>query len=203
MFCILNMKSPKICMIFSGTFRCFHKELFDKFVLRDRDIDMVCSLNRFDGTYPPYLTYFHTYNLPDSWEFVGRNGNWNNYNTCSMYYHNMKAFQRAEKLKPDIVIKFRSDVIPSMEFPDIIPEPNTVYHPSCNIYSGINDQVALGDFESMRKYCDLYNHLEEYVRSKQCNFHPETLLLHHLRTVGLNIKTFNFNYSLDPKRRNN
>lgn len=194
---------PKRCMLFSGTFRCYHKDLIDRYVMQDKKIDLVCSLNKFDGTIPPFLTYYHTYELPDSWDFVGRGDKWNNYNTCSMYYHNMIAFKRADYFKPDIVIKFRSDIIPRSEFPHFIPEKNTIYHPSSNSYSGINDQVAVGDYESMKKYCDLYNHLEHYVKSGQCRFHPETLLLHHLRTQGLNIQTFHFEYTLDPHRRNN
>lgn len=197
--------APKICMLFSGTFRCFHQDLFERLVVRDKPIDLVCSLNKFDGTFSPQLslTYYHMYELPDSWNFVGRGDKWNNYNTCSMYYHNQIAFRRASALKPDIVIKFRSDIIPSMEFPHFTPEKNTIYHPSSNSYSGINDQVAVGDFDSMKKYCDLYDHLEHYVNSKQCNFHPETLLLHHLRSSDLKIDKFHFDYTLDPHRRNN
>lgn len=193
----------KRCMIFSGTFRCYNEELFKDLVIGDEKIDMVCSLNKFDGTYPPYLTYFKTYELPDHWHFVNRLDNWSNYNTCSMYYHNNLAFKYASRLKPDIVIKMRSDIIPRSKFPHFIPAKNTVYHPNVEIYSGMNDQIAVGDFETMKIYCDLYNNLEQYVKGNECRFHAETLLLHHLRKHGVQVEKFNFNYSLAPNRRNN
>ena len=193
---------PKRCMIFSGTFRCFNPELFNKLVIQDKNIELICSLNTppCDGTIPPPLTYYNPYQLPESWTFVNKTEKWNNYNTCSMFYHNMMAFERASALQPDIIIKFRSDIRPASEFPYFECAPNTIYHPNCNIWSGINDQVAVGDYESMRKYCDLYNHLEDYVKELKIPFHPETLLLFHLQKSGLTIKTFEFNYELDGNR---
>jgi hypothetical protein len=186
-------------MIFSGTFRCFDKEQFEQFVDKKRNIEIFCSLNDFHELAPTSSTY-EKYVLPEHWKFVDNNIKWNNYNTCSMYYHNMMAFNKLSHLKPDIVIKFRSDVIPNSEFPDIIPEKNTIYHPKKHIFNGINDQIALGDYESMKIYCDLYNHLENYVVNDHCAFHPETLLHFHLKKQNISIKTFDFDYELSRNR---
>jgi glycerophosphoryl diester phosphodiesterase len=117
-------------------------------------------------------------------------------NAYSMFYHNFKAFEMIEAsgLHFDVVIKSRFDMVSKDK---LLPSPldsNTVYIPNCNDWGGINDQVAYGDMESMKKYCDVVNNIIPLCNSG-VNFHPETLLHEHL-TQCLGIKRFDFKYEL-------
>ena len=130
-------------------------------------------------------------------------------NIFSMYYSNKKAFELIEKFQIDHgiqfnqVIKFRPDIVSVC---DTIPVflnntlENTVYtYDDFHWLGGLNDQIALGCFETMKKYCTCYDKLKMYTDSN-VKFHPETLLLHHIRSEGLNIDWIDYPYVLHNKR---
>ena len=198
----------KIGIIFSGVIRDFDTELFKTRVIQNNPdiVAVIASCNYLCHDNVEYITqYVEECKTPDHWQFVSRRCNWNNYNTVSMHYHNKRAFDILTQIVPDvdIVIKYRSDVQTTNNFP--IPEastiePNTIYVPEINHYNGINDQIAYGDRESMRQYCSLYDHIEKYVTEQRITFHPETLLCHHLKQLNIPVKTFRFHYNLNPKR---
>ena len=50
---------------------------------------------------------------------------------------------------------------------------------------GICDQLAISSSDNMDKYCDLYNHLENYVITRPCTIRPEVYLKHHLKVMGI------------------
>ena len=96
----------------------------------------------------------------------------------------------------------RSDIISNSKFPfdeNILVDSNTVYIPNCCDFLGINDQMAYGDFNSMKKYCDEYNNLST-ILSKLHHLNPEQILKKYLNNSGLNIKRYSFDYELNPKR---
>jgi hypothetical protein len=125
-------------------------------------------------------------------------------NTTSMFYNHYKNMQLIEEYgkKYDVVLYLRADMLPSasLELPLQI-EKNTIYIPSSYDYNGINDQMAFGDFESMKKYTSLYAHLNTYIKNKEVGFHPETILQYHLKKIGVNISRFEFPYDLNEKRK--
>lgn len=134
---------------------------------------------------------------------VNFNGLW------SMYTHNKKAFQMMKDyenkndLSFDIVIKYRGDIISKNPMP--LPcstlarnllEENTVYIPNDHDWGGVNDQIAIGTKESMEIYCNCIDNIPNLCYSGKSDYHPETLLLNHLKESKLNVSRFDFEYSL-------
>jgi hypothetical protein len=139
-------------------------------------------------------------------------------NTYSMFYHNKRCFDLIEKYpqKFDIIIRFRADI----DSPEILSllhiNPNTVYIPKGNDpYEGtINDQVAYGDFNTMKIYCEVVNNIIEFctinkpqliksfnsIMNKNKLFHPETLMKRQLDLYKININRFDYKYVLDKRR---
>lgn len=127
-------------------------------------------------------------------------GNLNN--MYSMFYHNykcielIKKYQERHNYKFDIIMKYRSDVYSQhpIEFEKL--EDNTIYIPHDADYGGINDQIAYGNYNSMFIYSKCNLEFLECAK-KTRRFHPESILLQHLKNSKLNIVRFKFNYRLN------
>ena len=136
----------------------------------------------------------------------------------SSYYTLMKGFSQlnyyriVNKIEYDLIIKYRPDIII-----DRLPDfkkfmflkncSNEIYTPHSNMwgYNGykMNDQIGIGNFESMNIYCSIYSYIDNYLNNKEFGlYHPETLLANHLKVFNINVRIFDFNYSLNPKRNN-
>jgi hypothetical protein len=123
-------------------------------------------------------------------------------NMYSMFFHNMKCFQLIDNYQKnhnitfDIVVKYRADIKSTepLQFPLQI-KANTIYIPNSADYGGINDQIAYGNFNSMKEYSNCC--LQFYELAKKINrFHPESLLLAHLKQSKLDIERIKFKYKL-------
>jgi hypothetical protein len=133
----------------------------------------------------------------------------NIYNCLSMFYHNKLAFELIEReiekknKHYSVVIKYRGDIQSNSDFPLLLTvEKNTIYIPEgCDWRDGINDQIAYGDYISMKKYSHVFDNIKDYCQ-EGIILHPETLLKHHLKVNHLKIKRFKFDYSLNEKRKN-
>lgn len=145
-------------------------------------------------------------NLPDSLKDI--NADCNKLNTYSMFYHSYKAFCLIEKYQTthnihfDTVVKYRAEINSSniLNFNEI--EKNTLYIPKGNDYGGINDQIAYGNFDIMKKYCELGNgNVEKLILEEKTRYHPETLLCHHIKLSKISTTRPNFSYSLEGSRR--
>jgi hypothetical protein len=124
-----------------------------------------------------------------------------------MFYNQQKCVelieeeQRKTSVSYDIVIFFRADIISQVQLPIFIPrDDDTIYVPSGYDWGGLNDQIAHGTLEAMKKYAGLYSNIEKYCLVEKCIFHPETLLRYHVRSCGLNVVRYDFPYSLNTKR---
>ena len=99
--------------------------------------------------------------LPDSLKDV--NSGSHVLNTYSMFYHNYKGFSLIEKYQTshnihfDVIVKYRAEINASdiLKFDET--ENDKLYIPNGLDYGGINDQIAYGDFNIMKKYCELGN----------------------------------------------
>ena len=137
-------------------------------------------LNAYDGTFP--------------WETKFQN-------VFYMYYKVWKAnihkcsHENLNAIKYDRVIKSRFD-LKFDEFPDIIPEKNTVYVPSgWDCRGGLSDLLAIADSETINKYCRLFECLKTY-HDNGITLHPESVLRKHLEFQGIKIERFNLKYYL-------
>jgi len=59
----------------------------------------------------------------------------------------------------------------------------------------LNDQMAIGNFESMKKYMNIYKNVSHLLESGSPP-HPETLLRNHVDDIGLQVDRFYTNYEL-------
>jgi hypothetical protein len=128
-------------------------------------------------------------------------------NVYSMYYHNKKGFSYIKEyelknnIKFDIIIKYRSDLenenIIDLDH-DIVE--NTVYIPKDADWGGLNDQIGYGDIESMEKYCKCVDNIIDMCKNQGITYHPETLLLNHIKKMKLNIERVNFKYNIVKKK---
>lgn len=128
------------------------------------------------------------------------NGNLNN--MFSMFYHNQKCFDLIEAYQKkhnhsfDIIIKFRADICSNdmLTLPSQIKD-HTIYIPNCADWGGVNDQIAYGNFASMKQYSQCVTHFKE-IGQRARQYHPESVLKAHLHNSKLTIERFNFNYKL-------
>ena len=125
------------------------------------------------------------------------------YDNCyKQFYHNKKnieniiRYETTYGIRFDKILKFRLDL---KHFGDINLTPaqeNTVCIPNCYDFCGINDQVAYGNSNAMRRYCLLVNFIFEYCNQNNVIYNPEILLKYHLEDKKIGIERFNFLYEL-------
>lgn len=144
--------------------------------------------------------------LPDSLKDV--NSGSHVLNTYSMFYHNYKAFCLIEKYQTshnihfDVVVKYRAEINSSDVLKFNETENDKLYIPNGLDYGGTNDQIAYGNFDVMKKYCELGNgNVEKLHLEKKTRYHPETLLCHHIKSSNLSLIRPTFSYQLDGSRR--
>ena len=61
-------------------------------------------------------------------------------------------------------------------------------------YTGINDQIAIGNYKTITTYLQVYDSLFNILESTPSVFHPETLLAIYLQLKNENIYRFNLMY---------
>ena len=83
-----------------------------------------------------------------------------------------------------------------------IPD-NVIYIPTGCDHGGINDRMAIGNINTMTKYLSLYDSLHQFVRTLNVTFHPETLLLQHLKTENIKVERFDLKCFLHKNRHQN
>jgi hypothetical protein len=105
----------------------------------------------------------------------------------AMHYNRKRAFNMIQD-KPNRVVSSRFDLYVDdyIWYVDNI-EDNTIYIPEGEDYGGLNDRFAYGDYESMKKYCHLYDHIHTLSHSE---LHPESILKEYIDKVGLNVIRF-------------
>ena len=214
---VLMSKEQRISVLFSGRISDFEKNYyladFKQHIEYKNNVKVDFfssagtereSFDIFNRKYDTAQMLFSTIQVPEYFKEFPRGEHSTNdrtyYNLTSQHYHNKVAFNLMEEYgkKNNIeyiaVVKFRSDIKTDKYLPVLTNlSKNTVYTPNIYQNNGVNDMIAYGDFEAMKKYCCLYDNIETHIRNGAA-MHPESLLLFHLRYFNLEIKEFDFNY---------
>jgi len=66
---------------------------------------------------------------------------------------------------------------------------NTLYIPEDNDFTGLNDRICIGDFNSIEKYASIYDNSVKLLEDG-CEPFPEAILQAHVKDKGLDIKRF-------------
>jgi len=116
----------------------------------------------------------------------------------------LEAYQQKYGMVFNSVIVFRADVNSSEEFAMKRPEENTIYIPEGKDYYGLNDQIAYGNYESMKKYCDGVISLKIVCEQLGLLSFPysinENILKRHVENTRCRIQRFSYTYELHPSK---
>ena len=95
------------------------------------------------------------------------------------------------KIVYDLVIATRLDLQLGLMPPLCMPLPNVIYIPEGNNHCGLNDQFAMGNFETMKHYMYLFDKYPQYMELN-IRPHPETLTLCNIMEANENMKIGRF-----------
>ena len=123
----------------------------------------------------------------------------------SMFFHENKAFSLIEKdviqnnIHYDCVLYCRADIISRDTLELVIPVPNTIYVPDGEDFFGVNDRLAYGDYNTMKKYCSVIHDLTSAQSMNGTN--PEGILKRHLEKQLLDFVRFRYDTNLSNLRK--
>jgi hypothetical protein len=190
----------------------------DFFLSHDPTLDE--DINEFINLYKPVAVCDEAVLCNINFESYPGSPRANNIHNMGCHFINkMRVFDLLEKhvgngngnantnLRYDYIIHHRLDVHchDNIDYGCFVKnKENQIYIPyvpdwMCNggdyIAEFLNDQMAIGDFESMKKYMNIYNNLVNLLENG-CPPHPETLLRRHVDNIGLRVDRFYTNYQL-------
>ena len=177
---------------------------------KDNDIDFFLSsdnsseslLNNFIDLYNPvnYNNNIIIYDY-DLNKYPGKYAVTNIHNmTCHFINKNrvfllLEEYINKKNIQYDVVISLRIDCVFSNNFIFNNLTDNTIYIPSNYDYGGINDQVAYGKIDAMKKYNSI--NVVELLEQKLSIPHPESLTFANIHFNNLQIERVNLQYHLD------
>ena len=94
----------------------------------------------------------------------------------------------------DLIVSCRLDLYMDKYSP-ATPTANTVYIPSGDDCTGINDRFAMGDFNTMKQYMNLFDNCV-YLLTNNSVPHPENLHLDNINHCKITIERFNLHQSI-------
>jgi len=132
-------------------------------------------------------------------------------NTYKMFYHNYRCYQLINKyskkhnIEFHVLMKWRTDISvhhcmksfmeKTIEDFMQIKDNNNLYVPSHDLFWGISDQLAYGNYHCMKKYCNIVKNIITLCK-RGVVYHPETLLLQHCLGSNIIVNTFDLGYNL-------
>lgn len=124
--------------------------------------------------------------------------------TMSQRYSIQKAFELVDE-EYDCVIRYRMDCYPNKKIDltgvDLsegirIPDNNR-----WGYFELFNDQFAIGNYENMKIYCNMFTHLFENLDEQPITIQPESGLSYHLTKNKIKIIPFGFCYFMNKEER--
>ena len=227
-----NSNEPVVAVIFAGRINGYEHNLNKiQDIINDYNPIFFCSLNEDKGS--DYINKFtNTFNIKEDQiniektvlpEWINSFMNENEitsikpYNMYSMFYHEHKAFNLIEEYQVKYNIKFttvlyhRADLQSTDKLIMNIPNYNTIYLSDERSYYGVNDRMAYGNVDTMKKYCNTVNNLDTIlVKSNIIYNHPqyntflnpEMILFNSLQHENLIINKIKYNTNLYIYRNN-
>ena len=138
------------------------------------------NFNKCKNAVPQFLNKYRVFNLLD--EYISKKNINYDYifvTRVDVFYYNCIDFESFHKI-----------------------DDNNIYVPDGNLFglpvpSGVNDHMAIGNYNSIKKYCSLYLYLEKYLNDGVI-IRPETILLAHLINMNLKVTYYIRNYGIIP-----
>jgi hypothetical protein len=209
----------KIAILFYGRLNKFreHKDNILNAVGNDNDIDIFLSCSNepdnivaeFIDLYKPVDVLNQSIILPITLLQAIENKNRKNgiINNIILHFMNksnvfklLLNYINKTGIKYDIVISLRLDLLldDKFNFSNFINNNNFIYIPEGNDWEGgINDQIAYGNIEAMKKYMFIFNNMIYLLNNKNNVIHPERLTRENIYHNNLNMIRFNLKYTID------
>lgn len=104
-----------------------------------------------------------------------------------------------ENIQYDVIVSLRVELIFNNKFDFTNLENNTIYIPHGNdwINKGLNDQVAYGSLDVMKKYSSIFSNTINLLDAKVSIPHPESLTYANIHFYKLNVKRVNLVHRLE------
>ena len=199
----------RIAIIFSGKIDSFEKNYNNilKYIVKDNTVDYFLShspelnsdLEGFIKLYNPKILindkikYFNCSN----YQYI------NFHDTMCQYVNRYRIakvllkYANSNKIVYDLVISYSTEITTDsyINLEEMLTQcnDNIIYIPNCCDNDGINDQIAIGNMTSMKKYLECYIKLRELL-NEGCVLQSHKILKQYIDKIGLNVNRFNFNY---------
>ena len=207
-FCFKNIKVKNVAVLIYGRLNKCYKDIIksvgnhkvDYFISSDNST--TSDLNKCIELYNPAsyindsITYkYRFYKYPNKRTET-------NLDTMTRHFINkQRVFNLLEKhvkktgTKYDVIVSIRTDLKINSKFNFKII-PNTIYIPRGNdfIYHAINDQIAYGSYDVMKKYMNVINNCDDILKRGKSIPHPESLTLANLELNNIKIVRFGLDY---------
>jgi hypothetical protein len=111
----------------------------------------------------------------------------------------LKEYMNENDIHYDIIISGRCDLVfgNNLDINSLMSHIHNnelcIPNPQCD-YTGINDQIAIGNYETITTYLQIYDSLFNILESDSLLFHAEQLLAQYLKLENAKIYRFNLNY---------
>jgi hypothetical protein len=109
----------------------------------------------------------------------------------------LKEYCEKTKVKYDIIISLRVDLVINSKFIFDNIKDNTIYTPNCYDWRGLNDQIAYGNMYVMEKYMCIIDNCINLLSEKKCIAHPESLTLQNIIYHDIEMSKFELDYYID------
>jgi hypothetical protein len=157
--------------------------LYKPILYNNDEIKYDCDFEKYPGKY--HVTSIHNMTC----HFINK----------ARVYVLLEDYINKTNIKYDVVVSLRIDLVfnNKFDFNNNNLEDNTIYIPSGNDYcGGINDQVAYGSVEVMKKYNSIFLNTFDLLE-KGVIPHPESLTSANIDFYKLNVKRFCLNYYIE------
>lgn len=112
-------------------------------------------------------------------------------------YGIFEEYSEKNNIQYDIIVSLRVDLRIKNFFDFTMPEQNTIYVPYGGDWRrGINDQIAYGNKEVMKKYCNIIENCFGILSKRITKFHPEGLTLANIKINNITVTRFNLRYRI-------
>lgn len=110
-----------------------------------------------------------------------------------------KYIEKNKNIAYDIVISLRVDLIflNKFNFLYYIKDNNSIFIPYINNYRGVNDQLAFGDYNTMKKYMNIINNCVYLIENYSILVNPEIITQTNIEFYNLQIMNFDIIYVYD------
>ena len=208
-FCFKNREVKNVAVLIYGRLNKCYKDIIKSFgnhkvdYFISSDNSTTTDLNKCIKLYNPAsyindsITYTYKFNkYPNKRKETNLDTMTRHFINKQRVFNLLEEYIKTTGAQYDIVLSIRADLKINNNFNFNRINSNTIYIPRGNdfINHAINDQVAYGSFEVMKKYMNVINNCDDILKRRKSIPHPESLTLANLELNNIKIVRFRLDY---------